>query len=43
MIIVVSVRVSVDEVNWVLSFMIIRFFWFLIFNYKFYEYVFISK
>ncbi|PWD16077.1 hypothetical protein C4652_24475 [Salmonella enterica subsp. enterica serovar Weslaco] len=38
-----SARVSADEVNRVSSFMIIRLFWFLIPNHKFYEYVFISK
>ncbi|EBL0938248.1 hypothetical protein D0V58_23200 [Salmonella enterica] len=38
-----SARVSADEVNRVSSFMIIRLFWFLIPNHKFYEYALISK
>ncbi|EAM2182296.1 hypothetical protein DLE42_01465 [Salmonella enterica] len=38
-----SARVSAYEVNRVSSFMIIRLFWFLIPNHKFYEYALISK
>ncbi|EAB6841625.1 hypothetical protein DNU24_02650 [Salmonella enterica subsp. salamae] len=38
-----SARISADEVNRVSSFIIIRLFWFLIPNHKFYEYTLISK